>query len=184
MKQVTSLPVFAQPNAGIPSVDKNGVTHFPFSPEIMLPYMSDIVSSGASVIGGCCGTTPAHIRAFSFLDISTLPADDYKIERLICSTREYTTIKNATNNMVEVKKAEDIFKINNDVVSIMIDLKGHSVHTALDLTAEIRMMTHKPLMFLTEDDEVLDSVLRDYPGIAAAYTNIRFNSNPYGVYYL
>src|SRR3989338_8768541 len=61
MSRVTSLPLIAQPNAGIPYL-KEGETIFPATPEEMAAYVSKLLDVGVRVIGGCCGTTPAHIK--------------------------------------------------------------------------------------------------------------------------
>lgn len=60
MRNVTRLPLIAQANAGLPQL-KDGVTIFPASPEEMTFYHDRFLDLGVRVIGGCCGTTPAHI---------------------------------------------------------------------------------------------------------------------------
>jgi len=55
------IPVLIHANAGMP-VYNNGVTVFPESPEMMAEYAPELVRAGANIIGGCCGTTPEHIR--------------------------------------------------------------------------------------------------------------------------
>jgi len=62
MSRVTSLPLIMQANAGIPELI-DGKTCFPATPEDMAKYVADAVAVGARVIGGCCGTTPEHIKA-------------------------------------------------------------------------------------------------------------------------
>ncbi len=59
--EYTSLPVIVKPNAGLPK-QKNGEVYYDVEPEEFAGYMEEIVRKGASLIGGCCGTTPAHIR--------------------------------------------------------------------------------------------------------------------------
>ena len=51
-----------QPNAGIPKIE-NGETIFPETPDEMASQVPDLIDAGASIIGGCCGTTPEHINA-------------------------------------------------------------------------------------------------------------------------
>lgn len=63
MAEVTSIPVIAKPNAGLPSLDEQGNTVYDMGAEEFGRHMRDLVSAGASVVGGCCGTTPEHIRA-------------------------------------------------------------------------------------------------------------------------
>lgn len=61
MSKVVSIPLIAQPNAGIP-VLKGTETVFPASPEEMAAFVPKLVEAGVRVLGGCCGTTPEHIR--------------------------------------------------------------------------------------------------------------------------
>ncbi len=61
-KESSSLPLIIQSNAGIP-VMKDSKTIYPETPEFMAKKARELVSSGVSIIGGCCGTTPEHIRA-------------------------------------------------------------------------------------------------------------------------
>jgi len=56
----TRLPLFARPNAGTPKSD-GAYSH---SPEEMASQLPALLEAGAAMIGGCCGTTPDHIRAF------------------------------------------------------------------------------------------------------------------------
>ncbi len=56
----SSLPVIVNPNAGLP-VNRNGETVFDITKEQFADYMTEIASLGASVLGGCCGTTPEYI---------------------------------------------------------------------------------------------------------------------------
>jgi methionine synthase / methylenetetrahydrofolate reductase(NADPH) len=61
VRAVTSLPLAAQPNAGIPrSVEGRNI--YLCSPEYMASYARKFVAAGARIVGGCCGTTPDHIR--------------------------------------------------------------------------------------------------------------------------
>jgi 5-methyltetrahydrofolate--homocysteine methyltransferase len=60
----TEIPVLIQANAGLP-IYKEGKTIFPESPEEMAASVPDLMAAGANIIGGCCGSTPAHIRAIA-----------------------------------------------------------------------------------------------------------------------
>ncbi len=62
MASVTNKPIILQPNAGMPHLDGD-VTTFPLSPEDMASYIPQFAEAGIAYTGGCCGTTPAHIRA-------------------------------------------------------------------------------------------------------------------------
>lgn len=65
MAEVTSVPIIAKPNAGLPSLDQNGNTVYDMEPAVFGECMKGLVEAGASIVGGCCGTTPAHIRALT-----------------------------------------------------------------------------------------------------------------------
>ncbi|MCY0864835.1 MAG: bifunctional homocysteine S-methyltransferase/methylenetetrahydrofolate reductase [Sulfobacillus sp.] len=56
------LPVVAYPNAGEPAL-REGHVHYPASPDYMATIAPALKAAGCAVIGGCCGTTPSHIRA-------------------------------------------------------------------------------------------------------------------------
>lgn len=57
-----NTPILIQANAGLPEV-RNGEIVYPETPEQMKELIPQIISAGANIIGGCCGTTPAHIVA-------------------------------------------------------------------------------------------------------------------------
>jgi 5-methyltetrahydrofolate--homocysteine methyltransferase len=66
LKSATSLPVLAQPNAGKPKLVDNE-TVFDMAPEAFAQGITECLRAGASIVGGCCGTTPEHIRAVAGL---------------------------------------------------------------------------------------------------------------------
>ena len=59
--QAASVPVIVNPNAGLPRTE-NGQTVYDVGPEEFAQYMGRIADMGVCVLGGCCGTTPEHIR--------------------------------------------------------------------------------------------------------------------------
>ncbi len=62
MRRVTRIPLISQANAGLPFL-REGKTVFPGTPQEMTAYHERMLELGVRIIGGCCGTTPAHIRA-------------------------------------------------------------------------------------------------------------------------
>jgi 5-methyltetrahydrofolate--homocysteine methyltransferase len=62
-KRVTSLPVMVQPNAGKPQLINMKVV-YDETPEQMVKGLIPLLTTGANIIGSCCGSTPEHIRAF------------------------------------------------------------------------------------------------------------------------
>ncbi len=61
MRALTDKPLMAEPNAGVPRL-VSGETIYDESPEDMAAGIDDLIAAGANIIGGCCGTTPEHIR--------------------------------------------------------------------------------------------------------------------------
>jgi 5-methyltetrahydrofolate--homocysteine methyltransferase len=62
-RETSGLPVMAQPNAGQPKL-VNMKIHYDETPEQMVKGVVPLLEAGANIIGGCCGSTPDHIRAF------------------------------------------------------------------------------------------------------------------------
>jgi len=61
MIRVTDRPLCIQPNAGVP-VNVNGRNFYPTTPSYTAKYAKRMIQSGVRIVGGCCGTTPAHIK--------------------------------------------------------------------------------------------------------------------------
>ena len=77
--RLTTLPLIVQPNAGMPKeVDNRRI--YLCSPEYLTEYAKRYVGLGASAVGGCCGTTPEHIRAIAAA-IKPLGADEIETGR-------------------------------------------------------------------------------------------------------
>jgi len=62
MAAVTTIPIIAKPNAGLPSVSEDGTTQYDMDADTFAENMIRLMTCGASVLGGCCGTTPEFIR--------------------------------------------------------------------------------------------------------------------------
>jgi 5-methyltetrahydrofolate--homocysteine methyltransferase len=65
LKSATDLPIWFKPNAGLPKLDKNNNPVYDVTPEIMGAQVSEWIAAGARIVGGCCGTSPAHLRAIA-----------------------------------------------------------------------------------------------------------------------
>ena len=64
MRRVTDAPILIHSNAGMPVIRKGQII-YPEAPDWMAPHYRALVDAGASIVGGCCGTTPDHIRAIA-----------------------------------------------------------------------------------------------------------------------
>lgn len=168
MRKVTPLPVIIQPNAGLPEIDADGKAHYKFSPEDMLPHMKNILDAGASAIGGCCGTTPAHIALFSTLDLNTPAEPAWDGTKYICSARAYVSLDEALENAAEIEDTEDLYDLEDEAAAI-INLENADADDIEDLLIEAQMATNVPFIFRCENEEVLEAALLNYPGVAAVY---------------
>ena len=56
-------PLICKPNAGMPEIREDGLAHYDMTPGDFADILADCASMGATLLGGCCGTTPAHIAA-------------------------------------------------------------------------------------------------------------------------
>lgn len=62
MASLTQIPIIAKPNAGLPAVDGEGNTYYDMDAETFAEEMKILAAAGATILGGCCGTTPAYIE--------------------------------------------------------------------------------------------------------------------------
>ena len=65
LKTATQLPIWFKPNAGLPVTDSQGNTIYNVTPEEMGSRVAEWVAYGAKVVGGCCGTSPSHLKAIA-----------------------------------------------------------------------------------------------------------------------
>ena len=100
MAEYATIPILAKPNAGLPELE-DGVTVYKTTPEEFASYGKMLVEAGASIIGGCCGTTPEHIRALTetVKDMS-VKAPLQKKRRVLTSERKLVEVTLDGNFMV------------------------------------------------------------------------------------
>ncbi len=65
LRAVTSLPIWFKPNAGLPVSDEQGGLAYTVQPQDMAESVPEWLGGGAQIVGGCCGTSPAHLRAIA-----------------------------------------------------------------------------------------------------------------------
>ena len=63
LRRYVKGPLLCKPNAGVPVIDENGMPQYPMEPAEFGKILRECVDMGATLLGGCCGTTPAHIAA-------------------------------------------------------------------------------------------------------------------------
>ena len=187
LKEHTSLPIIMKPNAGLPK-QKNGETYYDVNPEDFANYMKEIVKAGACVIGGCCGTTPAHIKEMVNL---------CKGEKVIPPVFKNKTVVSSYGKAVEIgdvpviigerinptgkKRFKEALKTHDlDYIlkeAVMQEENGaHILDVNVGLpdidevammkesVQEIQSITNLPLQIDTVDAKALESALRIYNG--------------------
>ncbi len=100
MAEYATVPILAKPNAGLPELDgKNTV--YRMTPEEFASAGAALVQAGASIVGGCCGTTPEHIRALNDA-VKNMPVHKplSKHRRVLASERQIVEIGLDGNFMV------------------------------------------------------------------------------------
>ncbi len=165
----THLPVIVQPNAGLPQTAPDGSTYYPYSPEEMQKAMKTIVEMGAGAIGGCCGTTPEHIRAISALAGSESKKREEDKEKYVSSARAIYPLSEAIGNQAEVSDPEDMFDLEPEDMLAVINLDEIDEDEVSDFVSECAANGKTPLAFRTEDKEKLEKALFTYPGIACVF---------------
>ena len=63
LRRYVKGPLICKPNAGIPVIRNDGIAHYDMTPEAFANVVAACSHAGATLLGGCCGTTPEHIRA-------------------------------------------------------------------------------------------------------------------------
>jgi homocysteine S-methyltransferase len=101
MREVTKKKLSAQPNAGLPR-DVQGRQFYMCSPEYMSKFTKRFIQSGAKFIGGCCGTTPAHIKLIS----DSVRAASPRAQRVVFSSGATVTVEDTAPDIQVVPPEE------------------------------------------------------------------------------
>lgn len=89
MRKYTTLPLIAKPNAGLPRADGS----YDLIPAEFAAHTAELVNAGACVVGGCCGTTPEHIRLLKEKLLNTKPPKRPKTVPVgVCSSTKHVIL--------------------------------------------------------------------------------------------
>ncbi|MBQ3451002.1 MAG: homocysteine S-methyltransferase family protein, partial [Selenomonadaceae bacterium] len=190
LAQNCHVPVSVQPNAGMPYLE-GGVTKFPMDAKTFGAWGAKLVAAGATYLGGCCGTTPAHIRELS-LNVKDLSAAPRSFNRsLMLASRSKTVVidKNSTTligerinptgrkklaaeiregSLLGVKKdALNQVKAGAKILDVNMGVGGiNQADMMKKAVREISRITDAPLAIDTGDAEALEAGLKNFPGRA------------------
>lgn len=193
LAQATSLPISIQPNAGMPELI-NGHTVFPMSADQMAQWAPKLIGAGAKFLGGCCGTTPDHIRALrhtidgsnvSIPTSSTTPvtalASRTKTvflgpgfptaiigERINPTGRKALAAEIKAGQFLSVKKeALGQVKAGAKILDVNMGVPGINQADAMaQAICELSMLVDVPLAIDTTDAAALEAGLKVFPGRA------------------
>ncbi len=195
MAGVTSIPIIAKPNAGLPSVDADGNTEYDMGSEEFVRDMERLVNAGASILGGCCGTTPEYIKGLKETYANRIIDKD--IPRKICGRRYLASERRSLSfgmddlfmivgeriNPTGKKKLQAQLREGNlDMVSDFARSQEEEGASILDINVgmsgidekdmmlkvmeEVMSITDLPLCIDTSSADVMEAALRLYPGRA------------------
>jgi len=194
MAQVSSLPLIAKPNAGLPAMDEQGRTVYDMDSDTFAAQMEELMAAGAVILGGCCGTDPAYIALLGRLTQGRKPprrAGRPQGIRYLTSERQTVAfgledpfmIVGERINPTGKKKLQE--QLRNGCMDMVLqfareqDACGASVldvnmgmsgidEKAMMLRAleEVQGVTNLPLSLDSSHVEVLEAALRHYPGRA------------------
>lgn len=183
-----SIPIIVMPNAGLPE-SINGKTVYNVEPDEFAEYMREIAQIGVSYLGGCCGTTPEHIKAMieATKDIDA-KIPEFKHDTLVCSYSQTVDISSGVVigeriNPTGKKLLKEALR-NNDIDYIIregINQKDAGAHI-LDVNMglpeideaemlcksvfELQSVLSTPLQLDSSNTEAMEKALRIYNGKA------------------
>ena len=187
--EIASVPVIVNPNAGLPRTEE-GRTVYDIGPDEFAEYMREIASMGAHVTGGCCGTTPEHIRKVVQIcrDIPVRPPD-----------KKYRTVVTSFSKAVEIggkpvvigerinptgkKKFQAALREHNleyimaqaveqeesgaEILDVNVGLPDIDEPAMMEeVVRSLQGITPLPLQIDTSDPQALETALRHYNGKA------------------
>ena len=184
----TALPIAVKPNAGMPKV-VNGLTVFTIGPNEFAKDVAALVQAGAAIVGGCCGTTPAHIAALRKIKQShnqtikqsitlitsgsravEIPLDDSIIigERINPTGKKKLKAALTEGDVAYVlREAVSQAEAGAHVLDVDVGVPGLDEPAVLDATIQaVQSVTDLPLQIDTSDTQALERALRHYNGKA------------------
>ena len=187
-----SCPISIQPNAGMPHL-VDGKTVFPMTPEDFGKWAPELVKAGATFIGGCCGTTPAHIKAIKEAlkgvvePVRKEPSKDLALasrsktvfigkdlptrligERINPTGRKKLAAEIKNGSFISIKReAIEQEQAGAQILDVNMGVAGIDQAEAMKKAVmEISQLVNIPLAIDTSDAKALEAGLKAYPGRA------------------
>ena len=191
MKRYANIPILAKPNAGMPELT-DGETVYAMTPEEFAEHGRKLVEAGTGIVGGCCGTTPAHITALAqTVRLMEVPEISEIKKRLLASERlmleididgSFLVVGERINPTGKKKLQEELREGKLDLVVQFAEEQEESGAAILDVNMgtngidedemmqkaiyEVTSVSNLPLCIDSSYVEVIEHALRIYPGRA------------------
>ncbi|MBR5248213.1 MAG: homocysteine S-methyltransferase family protein [Lachnospiraceae bacterium] len=192
MAQSVSIPVIAKPNAGLPYTDDQGNTCYSMDAEQFSEEMVLLIEAGASILGGCCGTTPEYIRLLKSAAQNRNPFTPVKSPVRYLTSEQMTvsfsldqsflivgerinptgkkafqaSLREGSLDMVR-RFAEEQEACGAQILDVNMGMSGiNEKEMMIQAIREVSSVTNLPLSLDSSHVEVLEEALRQYPGRA------------------
>ncbi len=194
MKTVTRIPVIAKPNAGLPMLNEAGETVYSMDEAAFAEELEELLHTGATILGGCCGTTPKYIASITERfgrELPTIMASRPEGRRYLTSERQTLAFDTQGNFIVVgerinptgkkqlqaelregslelvLRYAEEQEKCGAQILDVNMGMGGiDEKEMMLRALEEISGVTNLPLSIDSSHGDVLEAALRQYPGRA------------------
>ena len=206
MAEVSSVPIIAKPNAGLPFLDKNGNTSYDMDSDTFADGMGKLVEAGASILGGCCGTSPEYIGKLKERTHRMKTVRRKKPDKRYLTSERKTVEFGLEDNFIIVgerinptgkKKLQEQLRTGSldmvlqfaeeqeacgaGILDVNMGMSGIDEKAMmLNVLEEVAGVTSLPLAIDSSHVEVLEAALRRYPGRALinsiSYEKIKFEN--------
>lgn len=186
--KATNTPVMVQANAGIP-VTEGGIARYSVTSEDFLESAKGFAAMGVSVIGGCCGTTPAYIKELKRAGANFRKRERQDLGSYVCSAQKKVRLDGKVTLIGERinpsgnKKLKQQFMAGNPLAAVRVAFEQVQngaeildVNTSLpgvdepgymkEIIDGMSGLVEAPLQFDSTNPEVLEMALRRYSGVA------------------
>lgn len=191
MKEYAKVPLIAKPNAGLPKLVE-GNTVFDMEADEFAEKSKDLIMAGACIIGGCCGTTPEHIKGLASIAKNYEPYQSVeKTVRALTTERKtlhidldgrfmvigerinptgkkalQAELKEGILDLVATMATEQV-ELGADILDINMGMNGiNEKEMMLQVIDEVLGLVDVPLSIDSSHVEVIEAALRIYPGRA------------------
>lgn len=191
MRQVSSIPILAKPNAGLPELE-DGKTVYKMEKEEFVSYANELTQAGANLLGGCCGTNPEFIAGLKER-VKDLTVPSWKEEKIPCLASErkiqpidpdgpFLLIGERMNptgkKALQAELREGSLKLllsmasqqeemGAKILDLNVGMNGIDEKvTMLRAIEELGLVTNLPLCIDTSHIDIMEAALRAYPGRA------------------